>query len=550
MTGDRRGNGKGRPTLFDGLSSENRQALAGLADTLRARVRRRIDSQVARPVEPWRKRGITTVPSPASVKDKPVVASSRQSAVASAQPVAMAPIAQEKAEDWTLPVEASVREVPPKWASAVDRMAMEAILDAATGSIDREGEGEPLFATIGLDFGTSCTKIIVQFPEEPESPAIAIPVPAHCRSGANPYLWQTVVWVRRDGTFVPWPEPQALPVHTLKQGVVGDRSHAVVAPGHGNIPITRLDAAAAYLAFAIRYAKGWLLKNRAIRFKGRRPVWFINVGLPTANYDDDRLVARYRAVAATGLLLAGSSEVVSVETTRAVASSREVSEAAASVAKAEALGIAVFPEVAAEVAGFMKSTAGASGLYLVVDVGAMTLDVCAFRFQYRQVAGDLYPLLETDVRPLGVEAYHWFMEEGRSPEGFRKQCDLALKQVIWNTKRERDPNAACWRPGNELPIFLVGGGAANELHRAVVDGLHEWSKKFVRNDGIQLTSLTVPATLEWPEPGGAFNRMPVAWGLSYAPTEIGEIMPPSQIESISAANVRNYLAAFVSKDDV
>nr|WP_162093045.1 hypothetical protein [Bradyrhizobium sp. ORS 278] len=46
----------------------------------------------------------------------------------------------------------------------------------------------------------------------------------------------------------------------------------------------------------------------------------------------------------------------------------------------------------------------ALGLYLMVDVGAMTLDVCAFRLGQTDAATDLYGLLAAQVRPLGVEA--------------------------------------------------------------------------------------------------------------------------------------------------
>ena len=57
----------------------------------------------------------------------------------------------------------------------------------------------------------------------------------------------------------------------------------------------------------------------------------------------------------------------------------KVLAAANSPESCERLGIAVIPETAAAVTGFAKSTHSAPGVYLMVDVGAMTLDVCAFR---------------------------------------------------------------------------------------------------------------------------------------------------------------------------
>lgn len=575
MADDRRG-GRGRsPTLGDALSDSARAGLRQLAHELELRVRGRIDAQIARPREPWRKRppigpaASKVGPGPIS-RPGPLVAgaaagmAARVTAKAAAMPASSGgsgapPIATAgqgrslsppSAVQWLLPARAAVREAPPNWIGAHDRAAMEAALERGSESSDANSSGEPIHATIGLDFGTSCTKIIVRFPEEPGAPAVAVPAPAHCRSGGDPYLWQTVVWVRRDGTFVAWPESNTYPLHTLKQGIMGNRPTEVVAPNYGSVPITHLDAATAYLAFAVRYARGWLLLNQPERFRGRRPYWFTNMGLPAANYDQARLVTGYRAIAATALVLAGSGERIAVETVRAFASSAEVREAAAAPAAAEELGIAVFPEVAAEVAGFMKSAAGGSGLYVMVDVGAMTLDLCAFRFKQRQVEGDLYPLLEADVHHLGVEAYHWFIGEGRTHEAFSSQCQSVLRTLIWKTKRERDPNASCWRPGNDLPVFLVGGGAENELHQKSVEALRPWLRDWLKNEGIRLTALPQPAGLEMPEPGGNFARLPVAWGLSYAPTEIGEIIPPSNIPDVPPATVRNYLGNFVSKDQM
>jgi hypothetical protein len=159
-------------------------------------------------------------------------------------------------------------------------------------------------------------------------------------------------------------------------------------------------------------------------------------------------------------------------------------------------------------------------------------------------------LLEADVHHLGVEAYHWFMGAGRTDEAFAEECGRVLRQVVLTTRRDRDPNASCWQPGNDLPVFLVGGGSANPLHRAAVEKLDPLLKGLLKNDGIRLTDLPPPAGLTMPETGGDFARLPVAWGLSYAPTEIGVVMPPSEIPDVPRATVRNYLGAYVSKDQM
>ena len=198
-------------------------------------------------------------------------------------------------EYWDFPSEAVVREPPPDVISDVDRARFEANLRA--GLTPWNDAGEDLFVIIGLDFGTSSTKVIVRLPFEPGEPTIAIPAPAPCRSGDDPYLWQTVLWVQGDGAFLPWPEPGADVLGALKQGLIQGRAETAT-PASGALAVTRTHAGTAYLAFVVRYVKGWLRANRPDHFRGRRPVWFVNVGIPTASYDDVHIFKSYRRIAA------------------------------------------------------------------------------------------------------------------------------------------------------------------------------------------------------------------------------------------------------------
>ena len=198
-------------------------------------------------------------------------------------------------EYWDFPSEAVVREPPPAFISDPDRARFEAHLRAGFDTWD--GVGEEIFLIVGLDFGTSSTKVIVRLPYEAGEPTIAIPAPVPCRSGDEPYLWQTVLWLQRDGAFLPWPEPGAEALSTLKQGLIQGRAAMAISTS-GALEVTRTHAGVAYLAFVIRYVRGWLRVNRSDLFRGRRPVWFVNVGMPTASYDDPRLAKPYRRIAA------------------------------------------------------------------------------------------------------------------------------------------------------------------------------------------------------------------------------------------------------------
>ena len=94
----------------------------------------------------------------------------------------------------------------------------------------------------------------------------------------------------------------------------------------------------------IRYTRGWLFANRPQIFRRRQPVWFLNVGLPAANFDNARLVSTYRRIAASALLLANLKGAITVEKTRLFLADPHVVVTGQSPVEAEKLGISVIPE--------------------------------------------------------------------------------------------------------------------------------------------------------------------------------------------------------------
>ena len=549
-------------SLGDALSPSVRGQLLRLRSTLKQQARDAIASQLAEARPPWRSRtrSQTRLRTRGASGVGPQTRLAGGSSLTDRQTPEIAPAPKSpprpkfttlppltRFEYWDFPREAVVREPPPAFISDPDRARFEAQLRAGLDPWD--GAGEKIFLIVGLDFGTSSTKVIVRLPYEAGEPTIAIPAPVPCRSDDEPYLWQTVLWLQGDGAFLPWPEPGAEALSALKQGLIQGRAAMAISTS-GALEVTRTHAGVAYLAFVIRYVRGWLRVNRSDLFRGRRPVWFVNVGMPTASYDDPRLAKPYRRIAAAALQLAKIDSPVTLEAVRLFLDDPHVVKAGATDGAAEALGVAVFPEAAAGMTGFAKSARNAPGLYLLVDVGAMTLDSCMFRLNQHVSQVDRYAFMTAEVRPLGVDSFHWFLAEGKTESGFVEQCERTLNSVVWETRRHRDPNAETWKPGNDVPVLLAGGGAANRLHQDAVESVGAWLKRDVRNDGIRRLELPVPTTIDLPEPVADFSRMAVAWGLSYPPTEIGRIHAMSDIDDIGPRDVVASTDRFVSKDQV
>src|SRR5690348_6780561 len=86
--------------------------------------------------------------------------------------------------------------------------------------------------------------------------------------------------VDQSGQFTAWPKRDASLLYSLKQGIVSGHADAVISSG--SLDVTRTEAVTAFLAFVVRYTRGWLSTNRPQLFRRRRPVWLLNVGLPAA----------------------------------------------------------------------------------------------------------------------------------------------------------------------------------------------------------------------------------------------------------------------------
>ena len=536
MNSQKSGRSHLKATLGDALSPQIKDQMRQLRNTLANQARESVASQLTEVRPPWRRH-----PKPRkNVEGRSNVSPMRKMIAKQSK--------KPEFEYWDFPSEAAVRELPPASISDEEKSRFEELLQLGIDSPNTDGE--ELIVILGLDFGTSSTKMIVRLPYEAGEPAIAIPAPMTCRSDDDPYLWQTVLWLREEGSFLPWPESGAMVLNSLKQGLIQGRSDNSIRTFKAISAVNRAQAGTAYLSFAIRYARGWLMRNMPELFRGRRPVWFVNLGMPTASYDDPKLIEPYRRIGAAALQLAKFDSSVNIDSVQCFLDDPDIARAGTSEENAERLGVAVVPETAANVTGFARSTRNAPGLYLLVDVGAMTLDACVFRLSRGVTPGDLYAFMAAQVRPLGVESFHWFLREGKSEIEFVNQCDRMLRETVWFTKRDRDPNADCWKQGNEVPVFLVGGGAVNDLHLNIVNSLDPWLEQHTRNEGIRLLDLPVPRTIELPEKLNNFGRMAVAWGLSYPLTEIGRIMPMSVIPDIPPSSVVDLTKRLITKDQV
>jgi hypothetical protein len=429
---------------------------------------------------------------------------------------------------------------------------------------------------IGLDFGTSCSKVILRTPYHFQGKTFA-PGLARDLGLASPLYWPTVVWVDPQGTFAPVEIPGGLALRDIKTRFF-DQPQGLVAPeSDERAAVTAADAVTAYLALILRHVRGWFLEEKATAYGRLKLRWHVNLGLPAANYDDARRCEEYDRICRAAWAVSRVEGPITLNGVRHVLN-------ASNSPRDVTLG--VVPEVAAEAAGYARSLRRELGLHLLIDVGAGTLDVCGFVLQEKDDE-HRYDILTADVQALGigqlqefrlraiVEAYQSQVRakhaiedpEVRVPETiapyvddmrafsqdlsdvdarFAVACETMLRRSLLFLRRTRDPNSPKWHKG--IPVLLCGGGGASPVYQAVVRNLEAWLVKLIGGGRLVQKTVPRPTGLEGDIPDGQFHRLAVAWGLSYPRHEIGDIVPPSDIDDVGPPSLSDYSHLYPAKE--
>ena len=429
-------------------------------------------------------------------------------------------------------------------------------------------DAETVYLVIGLDFGTSCTKVVVQ---NPFARSAATAVPWNLGNGPR-HLLPTALYENSEGEFALVPDGK--PVRCRRDLKVDLMDHVDDEDARGR--------AAAYLGLVLRRARQWLLEDQQDVYGTSHIEWAVNVGIPSAGYDDKPMRDAFRLVGHAAWLLslrpASPTVATSIDALRCAERESEPS-----------VPIDVVPEIAAEVVGYARSRRRNDGLHVMVDVGASTIDICGFVL-YSRDQEDRYSLLTALVERLGVHELHLrrlnlvsnagasMRSELSTPpdpfspvpddasvylnepsDGLRDKLNQldrmyiaeltnAVMRVLMALRKQRDPNARHWRSG--LPVFLAGGGAQ---FRPVVESMADadWRLRRATNaNGIDTRTLAVPEALTNGDiRDGMADRLSVAYGLSFDRLEIGGITPPHEIEDVTPMR-RRARREQISKDQV
>jgi hypothetical protein len=417
---------------------------------------------------------------------------------------------------------------------------------------------------IGFDFGTSCTKIILRSPYHYGGRAFAVPF-AEAAHDSSPHLLPSVLRLGKNGQLLfgnggDGPLYRDIKLHLVKA--------VPVQPVDGKLDgLEAKVLAVAFLALGIRQSRGWFLRTQRKLYGSFELVWHLNIGLPSADYADEKLTKLYRTIAEAAWLLSIAQLPVTIQTAETLLNAVN---GGSSPGTGAAL-VDVIPEVAAEVVGYARSQRRNEGLHLLVDVGASTLDACSFIL--RQSAGDdCYDMLTADVQRLGTMALYegrvmgvhqavhdhvtdlWGKCDPVNPipdnpgqylpttesltayvevagQAYAKLCKQMLWRAVIDLKRRRAPNSSKWKTG--LPVFLCGGGSAMGFYVKALSAFSSHLANFYQGTrGLIPCLLPKPKELIARVDDANYHRLGVAWGLSYPEYEIGSITRPCDIADV------------------
>ncbi len=428
---------------------------------------------------------------------------------------------------------------------------------------------------IGIDFGTSCTKVVIGDRSLKEAYA----VPFLNTAGVASYL---------------------LPSHLSDDGEnykLGDTG-----PLHNDLKLSMLAAPSdptkcarvcAYLALVIRASRAWLFRERGEQYIQADILWSLAIGQPADQATSAQSAQLFKRLGEVAWSLAGQEgRLTHKQCLDAWVQRKPASD------EPDEVEILVMPELAAQIHGFVSSVQfdpRHPNIYLMVDVGAGTVDASVFKvkktssgttsFSFFTNAVEAYGavnlhrhrtrwwqahlnlsahgqaaavemgalLLPTEYRGHFPASYMDYVEgvevllaggaKSADDEFFNLILNQVAGRVLYRTKKE---NLLPVESISGMPFFLCGGGSRHAFYRNLKSALNKtpncsWLNALHRE-------LTLPGNLRADGVSrGEYDRLSVAYGLSQL--HIGTIKQVEAMEPlIPIVNQSRWLDSYVNKD--
>lgn len=262
---------------------------------------------------------------------------------------------------------------------------------------------------IGLDFGTSCVKVVITDPALEQTFA----VPFRDLVGVNSYLLPSRLHEENDRFSL-----RSAGASNGRQ-IHRDLKLALLANAFNKDVCRRVTG---FFALLIRRVRAWFFDKQGPAYWNVEILWKLVLGLPAESTENISLVSLYKNLGLAAWHAAGQTGAI----TRSLCDRSEAS--ALKGALGDEVEVCVMPELAAQIQGFLSSDQfdlKACNLYMIADVGAGTVDSCLLHVTKAANGGFIYDLHTTVVEPRGVMNLH------------RHRMDWWLKNLVHVKNAER-----------------------------------------------------------------------------------------------------------------
>ena len=431
--------------------------------------------------------------------------------------------------------------------------------------LNRDNQNEDVVFVIGCDLGTSSTKIVIQQAFS-DGRSIALPVPGPFRldgveqphgkkssrdTNGHPHCWKTLLYLdSKTETFSLLNGDGKKEINDIKTNVM--RGTNQIVPPPSDIELTHKHAAAAYLGLILRYAKGWLYQHGWSEFgldlKKYNIIWELNMGLPAVNLDDEKVCGRFHDILNASWLISEKNAPVTINMVF-----DHFSQATSSPDDFKEL-TNIRPEVTAEAVCLIESGLLDFKTYVLVDIGASTLDVCVFNY-FDNIDSHKQSMLVAEVELLGAQSNEWLKQVSKpdgsafSSEDLKNAIRYNIAKPIIDARNNKYPQSSVWSGKDSLEILMAGGGVASELHQTAIDDFKtDFTSGNNEKDVIPITP-SMPKTLKHQASSEQAHRLAVAWGLSVKQPNFIKYDTPSKVSDIVMGK-SSLNDTLISKDQV
>lgn len=349
----------------------------------------------------------------------------------------------------------------------------------------------------------------------------------------------------------------------------------------------------AFLALVIQRSRAWFFQSHASIYKRVKCLWQLRIGLPAATALNNKYVPLLEHIVRAAWQVAahkGAIDRALIKHIRDRIFSDHPSD--------DEPEVRVIPEIAAQIFGFVASTSfdkNAANRYLMVDVGAGTVDASLFKVFPARGGKWSFEFYTAVVQPFGVSNLHafrvdWWLSRLAGVIGGQPLMDelretkfaTDLGAILPTYNRDYfegvqlvddDPDRAdaeffdkkllaqvqgstLWRAMKDgflakdqlkkIPMFLCGGGSRSsyylELENKLQKSMHGYS--WFSTDPWQLG---FPGDLEATDIDELdFDRLSVAYGLSKV--DVGEITQAVPLPKVPIDPQESFTSRYVDKD--